>query len=203
MRSETHLSLERLRLYCAGEMPDFEEEALEDHLAECEECLSAVRRMDALLFTGFSAETHAASIKAEALAADPLAFALRRARETYLEYAQTIHEWLGGAGAMWGEATARLFGEPGMVPARGSAATPPLRVALVPGEFRAEILIRETVQDVEVSPGSPEPALALLFDPHENGIVRLAPIERIGTTGFAYFEAVPAGHYRLAIYSHL
>ena len=198
----THPSMDRLRRYCEGEMPDFEESALEDHLADCEECLSAVRRMEALLFTGLTAEAHADALAAEALEADALADALRRALRAYGQYSQGIRAWLAGAGALWGDASVRLLGEAGLAPARGSAGTPLLRILLAPGELRAEVSVREAVQTVEVSVAGTEPGLAVLFQPGEGGFVMVARIEAAGDAGLARFADVPEGRYLLAVSPH-
>src|SRR5580700_1120122 len=95
--SGNHPPMDKLRRYCEGSLPDFQQSALEDHLADCAECVSTVNRMDALLFTGFSASNHAAAMATEARLADPLVAALRRSLEISQQFASTLQNWLDSA----------------------------------------------------------------------------------------------------------
>ncbi len=76
-----HLSVDTIARLCEGLLPEMEQCFAEDHLAECDACRGIFERMDALLYRGFSAESHAAAIRREAYAADPLVKALRETAE--------------------------------------------------------------------------------------------------------------------------
>jgi len=198
MTAPEHPGLEKLQQYCAGELPDFEEMALEDHFGECDECLAAVRRMDALLFGGFTAGAHAAALEGEARLADPLAAALRLALRTHQQFAAALQSWLGSAAAVWGGGAIRQWGEGALLPASGSD-TAALRVRLDPGEYRGEIDIREARQTVEIEQGGAEGQLAMLFQSGEETSARVSSFERVAGVAVARFEDIPEGHYYLAI----
>ena len=74
-----------------------------------------------------------------------------------------------------------------------------MRILLAPGELRADVSVRETVQTVEVSVAGTEPGLAVLFQSGEGGFVMVARIEAAGDAGLARFADVPEGRYLLAL----
>jgi hypothetical protein len=196
--SESHPSLERLRQYCEGVLAEFEEMALEDHFAACDECQAAVRRMNALLFTGFSASAHAAAAEAEERREDILVSALQHARRVYRDVAGALDEWLHSSAALWGVTAVSRWGDEGLLPAHAAAVASPLRITLG-GESRAELEIREEFQAIEVSVPGTVRALAVLFRPATDPFVRVAAFLPSGDVSLAVFEDVPEGHYFLAI----
>ncbi len=195
----THPSLEKIHGFCEGTLADFEQVALEEHLAGCDECLGIVSRMDGMLYSGFTAEAHAAALQAEARAADPLVNAIREAIDRYHGFASALRDWLGDAAAVWGSMRPRQFGEPGLLRINASDATEPVRVVLPPGESRAFVEVREPGQTVEVECDAPAGSLVLLFWSDEKISVRAAELRTAGDMRIARFEAVPAGSYHLAI----
>ena len=201
---ESHPSMSTLYSYCDGTVPDFEETAIEEHLAGCEECLGVLQRMDSLLFSGFTVEAHAAALQAESRAADPLVKAIRGAARLYREYAAGLHAWLGDPAALWGSGSVRPFGEFGLAPVSGGINTMSVLVALQPGESRAAVDVRESGQTVEVQADVPVGTIVLLFRidmsmPDEETPVRLATFEPEGQVRIAHFYDTPAGSYHVAI----
>ena len=160
--TEFHPSLETMERYLDEALPDFEQGALEDHLAECAECTETLHRMDALLFSGFTAKSHAAAIAAEEFQADPLANALRAAQQVYAQYANTLRGWLDSAAALWEASPASPWGERGVVPVHSQPDTP-LQVTLQAGETRATVHVHRTAMTVIVTLQSAErrPGIAL------------------------------------------
>src|SRR5687767_1224077 len=148
--SDNHLSLEKLQRYCERTLPDFQECAIEDHLAECEECASAIERMEAQIFLGFTAAAHAAAVEHEASLADPLARAIRGAIEAGSGAVSIMEEWLESAAALWGQHIAPKFGEYAMVPIHAVSASESLDIELSAADRRAELMVRESVQNVNV-----------------------------------------------------
>lgn len=198
MTPGTHPSLRSLQGYLDESLPDFELADLEDHFAECEECMATVRRMDALLFSGFTAEAHAAAEAAEAFQADPLANALRAAQQTYAEYATALRDWLGSAAAFWEATPPLVFGEQGAVAVR-SQLDPVLRASLSGDATRAIIhVLRESVT-VEVRVSGTADSLVVLFENDGRGAVRVAPLRPGPENSIAVFENVPFGDYYLAL----
>lgn len=198
-RHDSHPSLEILQHFCDGSLPDFEQVALESHLVECEECMGLVSRMDALLDSGFTAEAYAAALQAEALAADPLVVALRQAAGIYREFAATIRDWLGDAPALWGGAPVRQLGQAALIPVSGTAAVEPIRIALLSGESRAMVEVREAGQSIEITSDAAAGTIALLFLPEGEPFVQAATLEPEGGLRVARFNGIPAGSYGLAI----
>src|SRR5688572_6956266 len=143
--SDNHLSLEKVRQYCEGTLPDFQECAIEDHLAQCEECASAIERMEAQLFSGFTAVAHAAAVEHEASLTDPLARAIRATIEAGSGPVSIIEEWLDSAAALWGRHIAPKFGEYAMVPIHAVNASESLDIELSAADRRAELMVRESV----------------------------------------------------------
>jgi hypothetical protein len=195
----THPSLEKIQRFCDGTLPDFEQVSLETHLAGCDECLGIVSRMDGMLYSGFTAEAHAAALEAEARAADPLVNAIREAIDTYHGFSSALRDWLGDAAAVWGSMRPRQFGEAGLLPINASDAPESVRVVLRPGETRALVEVQESGQTVEVECDAPAGSLVLLFWSREEVSVRPAELRTAGDKRIARFEDVPAGTYRLAI----
>ena len=196
---EPHPKLETIRRYCDGSLPDFEQVSLESHLAECEECMGMMNRMDSLLESGFSAAAHAAALEAEAKAADPLARAIRQAAGAYREFAAELHRWLAGAAALWGDVPVRNLGQVGLVPVSGSAASRPIRVTLLAGESRASIDVRESGRILEVASDAPIGTLALLFSTGEEPSIYVAVLQAEGAARVARFDRIQPGLYCLAI----
>lgn len=201
MPAEGHLSLDTIARLCEGLLPEMEQCFAEDHLAECEACRGVFERMDALLYRGFSAEAHAAAIRREAYASDPLVAALREtATALAREAGQAIQRWLGSASAMWGSASVPVFGTLGAVPVSGEEETASLRVALDPGTTRATIRVAESVRQVEVEVGGGEtPALAILFAPDSEQPPSVAAFVIASGVRTARFAHVARGEYYLAV----
>jgi hypothetical protein len=191
--------MEQIHRFCEGILPDFEQVALEDHLAACDECMGVMSRMDGLLYSGFTAETHAAALEAEERAADPLVSAIRQAASVYRDFAAVFRDWLGDATALWGNLQVRQLGEAGLVPVSGSATAQPVRIRLLREESRALIDVRESGQTLEIRSDAPPGAVALLFRSGEEASVRAAAFEPAGEMRVARFEQLAAGSYRLAI----
>jgi hypothetical protein len=203
MTLDKHPSLEKLQRYNEGTLPDFQECALEDHLAECEECASAIERIEALVFSGFTAAAHDAAVEHEVLLADPLARAIRRAIDEGSGAVSILEEWLEGAAALWGQHIAPKFGEFAMVPIHALSASDSLDIELSAADRRAELIVRESVQTVKVYLPGFGPSLVLLFavpdEGNELSPVLVAQLLRVGDASRATFPAVPEGHYYLAI----
>jgi hypothetical protein len=209
---ENHPSLEELERYCAGEMPGYEQIELDEHFAACDECLAAYRRIDTLLYAGFTAENYAAAVATEARHADPLTAALHRAAVQYEGFAGAIGEWLAGAGAVWGLAAVRLLGQSALTPsmARGiplsrdrgpeASATPPLRVRLTQDERRAQVSVAAESQTVEIEVSERAPALAVLFQFGNPEFVQVSVFQPVSGGGaVARFPGVRRGIYSLAV----
>jgi hypothetical protein len=197
--NERHPSVEKIHQFCEGILPDFEEVALEAHLASCEECLGLLTRMDGLLDSGFSAKAHAAALEAEARAADPLVNAINAAAVLYDDLAAALRNWLDDAAALWGDAPVRRLGQLGLLPVSGRELAQPIRVQLLHGESRAEITLRESGQTLEIESDAPAGAVALLFLTGDKESVHAATLQPVGEARLARFDRVPAGNYRLAI----
>ena len=197
--TESHPSLEHLESYLDVSLSELEQAVLEDHLAGCRECTETLQRMDALLFSGFSAKSHSASIAAEEMAADPLARALRAARERYVEYSQILGRWLATADALWTAAPASPWGEQGVVPVR-SQQDIPLEVKLSAGETRATIRVhRKTMSVVVMTSRERAGNLVLLFQKATGEILSLKPLEPGEQECRTEFTGVPSGEYYLAV----
>jgi hypothetical protein len=196
-----HLSLEVMQRLCEGLLPEIEQCFAEDHLAECDHCRGVFRRMDALLYRGFSAEGHAAAIRREAYASDPLVVALRRAAaQVGRDVAVVFQRWLDTASAVWGPGPAPLFGIRGAVPVSGADEAEPIRVVLEPGTARGRIRIAERRRAVRVEvPGGAKPQAVLLFDPESNFLPVVAGFETADGAHIAHFDGVPRGEYFLAL----
>ena len=195
-----HVSLEIMQRLCEGLLPDIEQCFVEDHLAECEECRGTFRRMDALLYRGFSAEAHAAAIRREAFASDALVIALRRAAALGHDVAGVFQRWLDSASAMWGEGRVPWFGGLGAVPVSGVSETEAIRVILAPGAARGRVRIVESGRSVRVEvSGATRPQAALLFDPESDFSPIVAEFQTAGGIHSAHFDDVPRGEYFVAV----
>jgi hypothetical protein len=195
-----HLSLEIMQRLCEGLLPDIEQCFAEDHLAECEECLGTFRRMDALLYRGFSAEAHAAAIRREAFASDVLVIALRRAAALGRDVAGVIQSWLDSTSAIWGEGRVPWFGGLGAVPVSGASETEAIRVILTPGAARGRVRIVESSRSVQVEvSGGTRPQAALLFDPESDSPPAVAEFQTANGIHSAHFGDVPRGEYFVAV----
>ena len=201
MQQEQHPSLQKIQQLCEGILPDFEQVSLEDHLAGCEECLSVMSRMDGLLYSGFTAEAHAAALEVEASAADPLAKAIRQAATLYRDLASTLRDWLRDSSSIWGGISVRHLGETGLLPVSGSATAHPIRVTLLPGESRAVIDLREADQILEIECEAHLVGVALLFVTGEETSVHASALQPATDKTVARFEQLPAGSYQLAIWN--
>ena len=196
--AEFHPSLQTMERYLDESLPDFEQAALEDHLGECVECAETLHRMDALLFSGFTAKSHAAAIAAEEFQADPLAKALRAAQQAYAQYANTLRGWLDSAAALWGASPSSPWGEWGVVPVRSQPDTP-LEVTLQTDETRATVNIHRTSMTVIVTVQRRSTDLVLLFEKEPGGTVLVAPLQAGQDASTVVFPAVSQGEYYLAV----
>lgn len=201
--SDDHLSLEKLQQYCEGTLPDFQECALEDHLAECEECAAAIDRMEMQLFSGFRAAAHAAAVEHEASFTDPLARAIRAAIEAGSGGVSILEEWVESASALWARHTAPKFGDFAMVPIHAVSTSESLNIDLSAEDRRAEVTVRESLRTINVCFAGFGPSLALLFTVPDDGTepehVLVEPFRREGNASVATFPDVPEGHYYLAV----
>jgi len=196
-----HISLATMQHLCEGALPEIERCFVEDHLAECGACLGVFRRMDALLYRGFSAEAHTAAILREAAATDPLAVALRRAAsQAGRDLGAAIQRWLDTASALWGPEDVPLFGVRSAVPVAGQEEAEPIQVVLEPGAARCGVRVAESSRavHVEVSGGS-KPAAAVLFDPESDAAPLVAPFATAEGVHTARFDRVARGRYLLAV----
>ena len=194
-----HLSVDTIARLSEGLLPEMEQCFAEDHLAECDACRGTFERMDALLYRGFSAESHAAAIRRETYAADPLVKALREAAARLSREAGTVVlRWLSGAAAMWDAGTVPVFGSLGAVPVSGEEEPLPLRLVLEPGTSRATVRIAEAFREVEVQV-SGDAQIAILFAPEADFAPVVAAFEVSGSVRLARFTRVPHGQYSLAI----
>jgi anti-sigma factor RsiW len=196
--AESHPSLQTMERYLDASLPDFEQAALEDHLGECAECAEALHRMDALLFSGFTAKSHAAAIAAEEFQADPLANALRAAQKAYAEYANTLRGWLDSVAALWGASPSSPWGEWGVVPVHSQPDTP-LEVTLQAEETRATVSVHRTSMTVIVTIHRRSTDLVLLFEKEPGGTVLAAPLQAGQEDSTVVFSTVPQGEYYLAV----
>lgn len=196
-----HPSLDKINRFCEGTLPDFEQVVLEEHLVSCEACLGIMNRMEAMLYPEFTAEAHAASLQAEARAADPLMTAIRGAINVYRDFAAVLRGWLDDTAALWGEAVPRRFGQGAFVPVSGTAGGGPVRVVLRSGEVHALVDIQESGESIEVESDAPAESPVLLFSVGEEAFVRMALLHSGsgGSARIARFDAIPAGSYGLAI----
>jgi hypothetical protein len=201
-----HLSIEVMQRLCEGLLPEIEQCFAEDHLAECDHCRGVFRRMDALLYRGFSAEAHAAAIRREAYASDPLVAALRRAATRLApdkvgrDVVAVFQRWLDSASAVWGPGPVPLFGIRGAVAVSGADQAEPIRVVLEPGTARGRVRIAESSRPVRIEvPGGAKPQAVLLFDPESNFLPVVAGFETADGTHIAHFDGVPRGEYFLAL----
>jgi anti-sigma factor RsiW len=184
--------------YLDESLPDFEQAALEDHLGECAECMETLHRMDALLFSGFTARSHAAAIAAEEFQTDPLANALRAAQQLYAQYATTLRGWLESAAALWGASPSSPWGELGVVPIHYRADAP-LQVALQAGETRATVHVHRTSMTVIVTVQGLSTDLVVLFEKEPGATILVAPLEAGQEVSTVVFPTVPEGEYYLAV----
>jgi anti-sigma factor RsiW len=196
--AESHPSLQTMERYLDESLPDFEQAALEDHLGECAECAEALHRMDALLFSGFTAKSHAAAIAAEEFQADLLANALRAAQKAYAEYASTLRGWLDSAAALWGASPSSPWGEWGVVPVHSQPDTP-LEVTLQANETRATVSVHRTSMTVIVTIHRRSTDLILLFEKEPGATIFVARLEPRQEDSVVTFPAVPQGEYYLAV----
>lgn len=197
--SEKHPSLDKLRRYHEEDLPDFQACAVEDHLAECDECAATLQRMNALLFTGFTAKAHAAAIARELWSEDPLVAALHRARDLYTQFTSPIERWLDGASALWGGLSVARWGEAGLQLTSGADESAPLKVLLAGDESRAEIDMPPFTRTLTVEIAAGTSPVALLFQTGAETPVRVAPFQLQEGISTATFDGVPTGHYYLAI----
>lgn len=194
---EQHPSMETLNSFSEGTLPDFQQMVLEEHLAGCEACMTLFTRIDSLLFSGFTAENHAASLEAEARAADPLVQAIREALTRYKEFGTALREWLRDTAALWSSSGVRIF-EASLVPISGSAETAPVLVRL--GDVqRAFVDVLDPGQTIEVESSAPAGTPVLLFAAGEEPFIRAAALEDGGPVRTANFGPIPGGKYRIAI----
>jgi len=196
--AESHPSLQTMERYLEESLPDFEQAALEDHLGECAECMETLRRMDALLFSGLTAKSHAAAIAAEEFQADPLANALRAAQQIYAQYAGTLRAWLDSAAAIWEASPSSPWGEWGVVPIHSQVDTP-LRIALKAGETRATVSVHRTSMTVIVTIRRLSSDLVLLFGQGPGAKILVAPLQPGPEESTVVFPEVPQGEYCLAV----
>jgi hypothetical protein len=196
-----HISLETMQGLCEGLLPEVEQCFVEDHLDECDDCRGVFRRMDALLYRGFSAEAHAEAIRREAWDTDPLVAALRRAASAVgREAGVTLQRWLGTASALWGSEDVPLFGTLGAVPVAGWDESEPVHVAMEAGHERCKVHLAELRRDIEVAvSGGSKPASALLFDPESDAPPVVALFETANGVHTARFVDIPYGQYLLAV----
>ena len=157
--------------------------------------------MDALLYRGFSAEAHAAAVRSEALASDPLAVALRRAASQLGRDIGAIAErWIDTAAAFWGPARVPLFGTIGAIPVSGGPEPGPIRVSMEQGSSRCRVRVAQPRSSVQVElPGGAKPAAALLFDPESEIPPAIAVFETANGVHVARFDRVSRGEYFVAI----
>jgi len=196
--TESHPSLQTMERYLDESLPDFEQAALEDHLGECAECMETLHRMDALLFSGFTAKSHAAAIAAEEFQTDPLANALRAAQKVYAQYANTLRGWLDSAAALWESSPSSPWGELGVVPVHSQPDTP-LQVTLQAGETRATVHVHRTSMTVVVWLQRRSTDLVVLFGKDPGAPILVAPFEPGQEGSTVVFPAVPQGEYCLAV----
>jgi anti-sigma factor RsiW len=196
--AESHPSLQTMERYLDESLPDFEQAALEDHLGECAECLETLHRMDALLFSGFTAKSHAAAIAAEEFQADPLATALREAQQIYTQYADMLRGWLGSAASLWGASPSSQWGELGVIPVHSQPDTP-LQVTIQAGETRATVHVHRTIMTVIVMLQRRSTDLVLLFEKEAGGARFVVPLVPGQEDSTGVFRAVPQGEYYLAV----
>ena len=196
--TEFHPSLQTMERYLDETLPDFDLAAIEDHLNECPECMETLHRMDALLFSGFTAKSHAAAIAAEEFQTDPLANALRAAQQVYAQYADTLRGWRDSAAALWEASPASPWGERGVVPVHSQPDTP-LQVTLQAGETRATVHVHRTAMTVIVTLQVRSTDLVLLFEKEAGGTILVAPLEPGREASTVVFPAVPQGEYYLAV----
>lgn len=194
-----HLSFDMLRRYCEGELADFEELAVEDHFAVCDECVETAQRIDALLVSGFTAEAHAAAIAAETLEANPLAAALRRAAAVYGDCAATLCQWLDQLRVLPELAALPLLGEPVLIQASGGAELPVRRISFPAGQYDAECELWESEPVLEIETANQHVELALLFDTLNPEVVRVSRLEAAGPVRRAHFSDVAAGRYQVSL----
>jgi anti-sigma factor RsiW len=196
--TEFHPSLQTMERYLDETLPDFEQAAIEDHLNECAECMETLHRMDALLFSGFTAESHAAAIAAEEFQTDPLANALRAAQQVYAQYANTLRGWLDSAAALWEASPASPWGERGVVPVHSQPDTP-LQVTLQAGETRATVHVHRTAMTVIVTVQRWSTDLVVLFEKEARDPILVAPFVPGQENSSVVFTKVPQGEYYLAV----
>jgi len=196
--TESHPSLQTIERYLDESLPDFEQAALEDHLDGCAECMETLHRMDALLFSGFTAKSHAAAIAAEEFQTDPLANALRAAQQVYAQYANTLRGWLDSAAALWEASPSSPWGERGVVPVRSEPDTP-LKVTLQAGETRATVHVHRTSMTVVVTVQGQSTNLVLLFEKETGAPIFAAHLEAGPEVSNVVFPAVPQGEYYIAV----
>lgn len=196
-----HVSLEIIQRLCEGLLPELEQCAVEDHLAECEDCRGVFQRMDALLYRGFSAEAHAAAIRREAKAADPLIDALRlAASQAVQDTAAVLRRWLDSAAAVWGSGPVPAFGTFGPVPVAGPEDEEPIHIVLEPGTTRGRVRIAESRRAIQVQvSGGDKPGIVLLFHSESDSPPMLAPFETENGVHVARFSRVVRGDYLLAL----
>lgn len=196
-----HLSFDTIARLWEGSLPEMEQCFAEDHLDECDDCRGVFERMDALLYRGFSAESHAAAIRRAAYASDPLVAALREAAGRMARDASAaVQRWLASAAAIWGSGSSPVYGSLGAVPVLGEEGAVPLRVVLEPGGTRAIVRIGELLREVEVEvTGGSLPELAILFAADVDFVPRVASFETVGGERSARFRRVPRGEYSLAV----
>lgn len=198
---EFHPPLQMLERYLDESLPEFEQAALEDHFAECQECSETLARMEATLFSGFTAQSHAAAIAAERFQVDPLAKALRTAQRLYGQYAATLRRWLDSADALWDANPAKAWGEWGAVPV-STQPDLPLEIELGESETRARVSVHRDGMTVAVksSPGR-RGDLAVLFEAGEEERIFAAVFETAPWGSGVTFHNVPRGRYSLAVAS--
>lgn len=198
---DDHLSLEIMQRLCEGLLPEIDQCFVEDHLAECDDCRGVFRRMDTLLYRGFSAEAHAAAIRQEAYASDPLVVALRRAASQFArDAAAVLQRWLDSGSAGWGPNPVPLFGAHGAVAVSGGEEAEPLRVVLEAGVTRGRVRVAESHRAVQVEvSGGERPHAALLFDPESDSLPAFKAFETGNGVHIAYFDRILRGEYFLAL----
>jgi Putative zinc-finger len=195
-RIEFHPSLQTMERYLDDALPDFELAALEDHFAECGECMATLQRMESLLFSGFTAKAHATAVAAERLQSDPLARALRKARELFAGYGEALDAWLGSKEALWAAKPASEWG--GIVPVH-TWQDAPLEISLSEGETRAEVFVHKDGITMIVTVPGERSEIAVLFEKDNGKTVWAESFQPGSGKSTAAFPNVPRGEYRLAI----
>jgi hypothetical protein len=189
MIGRDHLSFECILEYFTGQLDHYELEMIENHLGECAACAAMARRAYSLT-EGWTPGLHAASIAAEARAADPLVRALTAAKALYGGLEAKLQAWLNSQEALW-----RLpdipVAEFKALAVRGTA-EPLIAVDFHAGILRARVVVSARPHTVEVR--LPAQRAVILFGDESE-----APLIMASTGPVARFEKLPPGEYYLAV----